>query len=194
MEWLLHRRACRASSLGLLVLPGTGTCISPSVTRKREGEEEIFSKHQEEQQRQFITKCSCLLHVHLTHTSRRQTGKQKGSTFLKFWESTQQSGTVPQGTVTHGGRALLCLCTNSHTHTTTTAKDWIIFCWFIQHKQRSTKQRLSSKTNTSQLTLQLQPNPHCHLRHLCCTRPKTKCKKKHHKGQSQHPVQSPGGI
>lgn len=98
---------------------------------------------------------------------------------------------VPQGTVTHCNKSLLCLCTSSGTHTHNYhSKILDHFCCFIQQKQRCTRQRIRSKTHTSQLTVQLQPNHQCCLRYLCCTCPKTEFKEKHYRGQGQHPVQS----
>lgn len=98
---------------------------------------------------------------------------------------------MPQGTVTHCNKSLLCLCTSSGTHTHNYhSKILDHFCCFIQQKQRCTRQRIRSKTHTSQLTVQLQPNHQCCLRYLCCTCPKTEFKEKHYRGQGQHPVQS----
>lgn len=195
MERLLHWCACRTSPLAFLVLPGAGTRISSPITRKRGGEEDIFGKHQEEQQRQFIIKILILT----THTLNIPQGGKLGNRkvplskdFEKAHGRGEQFHRAQWPTVTDPSSASAQALRHTHkgTHTTTTAKDWIIFCCFIQQKQRSTKQRMRSKTHTSQLTVQLQPKPQCHLGHLCCTCPKAKLKKKHHQGQGQHPVQS----
>ena len=118
----------------------------------------------------------------------------EGSHFSKILRKHMAEGNGSTGHSNPPQQILLCLCTSSdthtRTHTTTTAKEQIIFCCFIQQKQRSTKQRMRSKTHTSQLTVQLQPNPQCCLGHLCCTCPKTEFKKKHSQGQGQCPVQS----
>lgn len=91
------------------------------------------------------------------------------------------------GTMTHYNRSLLCLCTSSDTCSATTAKDWVIFCYFIQ-------QRMMSKTCTLQLTVQMQSNHPCHLGWLCYTCPKNELKRKHHQGQGQCRVQSSGAL